>query len=655
MPLSYQTHTGDGSTTNFTITFNYLPETVVVSASPKGILVYLDEVKQTSGYDIVGGDVVFTSAPGASVAIKILRSTPRGKADRLVDYEDSTTLTSALLDTSALQLLYISQEAFEQSDSGGGATPTYLPFSTSLDAWDAESQEISRVATPVAGTDAVNKTYADDSFMPYDSTAGVYDASRSSLNKKIDGIEDPLGNQQAATKKYVDDIASYGTAGVPQSFKFTADGATNAFTLEDAPYVEAEMLIVSVDGVVQVPIDDYSVTGGEVDSTLNFVSFIPPNGTIVSVQNFGKARFVAAADIEDGSITTEKLADLAVTTAKLDANSVSAPKMRDSAITTAKIADANVTTAKLEDSSVTTGKIATSAVTEDKIAPDSVTYGRLKDTGFTSTNSGSTVKLLRIDAGSANLTQGTLGAADISDFNSSVENRSISAFNAATANLNLNSKRILNVATPTSSSDAANKSYVDASTQSAMKGTLIQDTVLAASSGNFDVTGWFDSKYLWYQFVCLDFRSTHDGAFIGLNTQNSSGAWANGLNNYEVNSRACDTSSFGSFIYNGAVAPCLDNTTSSTEGYADFTIRMLNNTGSGGRYITLQTEGVAWGKTFGHIHSGSGYYDLTTQRQSTAAVYGLRFRSIVNINNTSTTGSIRSGARVLVYGYEGLS
>ena len=115
MPLSYSTYTGDASTTNFAITFDYLPETVVVSATPAGILVYLDDVKQTSGYSLVGTDIVFGAAPGSGVDIRIVRSTPRGKGDRLVDYEDSTTLTSALLDTSALQLLFIAQEAFEQS------------------------------------------------------------------------------------------------------------------------------------------------------------------------------------------------------------------------------------------------------------------------------------------------------------------------------------------------------------------------------------------------------------------------------------------------------------------------------------------------------------------------------------------------------------
>ena len=62
--------------------------------------------------------------------------------------------------------------------------------------------------------------------------------------------------------------------------------------------------------------------------------------------------------VEDGSITTAKLADKAVTTAKID----------DIAVTTAKLADEAVTTAKIDDIAVTTAKLADEAVTADKIA-----------------------------------------------------------------------------------------------------------------------------------------------------------------------------------------------------------------------------------------------------------------------------------------------
>ncbi len=646
MPYSYSSYTGTGSQTNFAIAFDYLADTVVVGVIPEGILVYVDDVKQTSGYSIVGSDVVFGSAPADGASVLLLRSTPRGKSDRLVDFADATVLTEDQLDTSALQLLYIAQEAFEQSTSGGSATPTYLPYSAALGAWDAESQQVARVATPTSGTDAVNKTYVDDGFLPWDGTAGTYDASRSGADKRIDGVLDPAGNQQAATKKYVDDVATWGIAGVPQAFKFTADGATNSFTLTGAPYAEAAMLVVGLDGVLQLPADDYTVIGGATNSELVFVSYTPADGQIINVLNFGKARFLDSAVLDDDSVTTAMLQDAAVTTAKLGDASVTTAKLVDANVTTGKLADASVTTAKLEDASVTAAKLGTDAVTEAKIADSSVDYARLKNTDFlSSANASSTAQVLRVDAGSADLTTGTLAAADISNFNAAVTATPVSSLAAATAAVNMNSQFITNLPDPTSAQHAATKAYVDVSTQSAMRGTLITDYTLASNTGQFDVTGWFDdSKYLWYEFVCMNFAiSDTSNGYVALFARNSTGTYLTTSGSYATRP-----------IHDGAAQPSSPSThmpatpvliAGLTWRY-NWKITIMNNTTSAPYKKNILSEGGILGNTI-RLFQHHGWL-----ANSTTTITGLRF--MCSDGSSSASGSIYSGARVLVYGYEGL-
>jgi len=97
---------------------------------------------------------------------------------------------------------------------------------------------------------------------------------------------------------------------------------------------------------------------------------------------------VTTAKLADGAATTAKITDLNVTTAKLAASAVTTAKIADlnvstdklaaGAVTTAKITDLNVTTAKIADLGVTAAKLAVDAVTTTKILNNNVTLAKIE-------------------------------------------------------------------------------------------------------------------------------------------------------------------------------------------------------------------------------------------------------------------------------------
>ena len=79
----------------------------------------------------------------------------------------------------------------------------------------------------------------------------------------------------------------------------------------------------------------------------------------------------------------------------------------------------------------------------------------------------------------------TLTAAKISDFDSTVQANRLDEMANPTSDVDLNSQKITNLASPVNSSDAATKGYVDA----AQQGLDVKESVKAATTGNITLSG----------------------------------------------------------------------------------------------------------------------------------------------------------------------
>jgi hypothetical protein len=87
---------------------------------------------------------------------------------------------------------------------------------------------------------------------------------------------------------------------------------------------------------------------------------------------------VATAKVADRAVTEPKLADGAASTRVVADGAVTTPKLADGGVATAKVADRAVTEPKLADGAASTRVVADGAVTQPKVAPGSVSIGQLK-------------------------------------------------------------------------------------------------------------------------------------------------------------------------------------------------------------------------------------------------------------------------------------
>lgn len=131
--------------------------------------------------------------------------------------------------------------------------------------------------------------------------------------------------------------------------------------------------------ITSAEISDALLTVDSLDP--NIFTLIYPNGDQAQV-SIGQGK-IRSFHLSDGSVTTVKILDKAVTTAKLADGSVTEIKILDGAVTSGKIADGTILAQDLSSGSVIEAKIADGAVTSSKLADDSVISSKIADGSVT--------------------------------------------------------------------------------------------------------------------------------------------------------------------------------------------------------------------------------------------------------------------------------
>ena len=199
MAYSYYVYTGNGSTTQFNVPFNYIRK--------EHVKVYVNYVDTAYTY-VNATTVLLAAAPASPLRVEVRRVTPL--ANVLVDYTDGSTLVAADLDTSSLQSLYNEQELDDNQKRG-----IFVDDATGL--ITAGSQRITNVANPVSAQDATTKTYVDTADALKVNKAGdTMSGALAMGTNKITGLGTPTVGTDATTKTYVDTFVA-STANIANS------------------------------------------------------------------------------------------------------------------------------------------------------------------------------------------------------------------------------------------------------------------------------------------------------------------------------------------------------------------------------------------------------------------------------------------------------
>lgn len=275
MANTYADYTGDGSNTDFAITFDYIKTAHVAVEINDGPAGGTNKwVRKTLGagadYTVVTSPakkVVFNSAPANLVKVRVLRDSEANVG--IVDFANGSVLTETELDNSYQHNRYLAEEA-EEGKTGGA-----LVKDETSGQFDADALRLENLADPDSNDDAVNKGYADARYVD---VAG--DTMTGALN-----LVDPTADNHAAKKKYVDD---------QDALQVTKSGDTMSG--------ELNMGSNKITNLADPTVDADAANKNYVDDTIttSLATGSPPPG----VQ-------LATAQIEDDAITYAKLQNVA--------------------------------------------------------------------------------------------------------------------------------------------------------------------------------------------------------------------------------------------------------------------------------------------------------------------------------------------------------
>lgn len=307
MAYAKDIYNGDGTTTNFNVTFPYLSQDHVV--------VEVDEVV-TSFTWVTASTIQISPAPAVDARVAIYRQTPI--TTPINDFENGSVLNEEQLDNSFLQTLYVTQESYDNSESA--------MLETTGGYFDAESKQIKNVAnatdpqdaTPLAQVQAV--TLADKVAAAASAAAALVSETNAAASQAA-----ALASENAAA---LSEANAYDSEVAAAASAASAQNAADSLIWNDVKFlsaIDSPYTVVAGDRGVLLAVDSSS---GAVTINLPLISGLVAPWTVgvKKVSEDGNIITVAAnaADEIDG-VAADKLIQAANVGATFIADTDTAP------------------------------------------------------------------------------------------------------------------------------------------------------------------------------------------------------------------------------------------------------------------------------------------------------------------------------------------
>ena len=251
--LAQVTYTGNGSTTQYSIPFEFIDSTHVKA--------FIDGT-ETSAFTISSSTLTFTTAPANASVVRIERQTPTDA--RLIDFTDGSVLTESDLDRSADQNFYIAQEITDDSASKLGLDTD--------DKYDANNKVIKNLANPVNNNDAVNKTYLENTWLSASDKTTL-----NNINANIANIN-AVNSNEANINSVNSNEANINTVA-------TNIGSVNTVATDIAKVITVANDLAEAVSEVETVADDLNEATSEIDTVANNITNVNTVGTNIANVN----------------------------------------------------------------------------------------------------------------------------------------------------------------------------------------------------------------------------------------------------------------------------------------------------------------------------------------------------------------------------------